>query len=143
MAGRGRAPKLKDERRNTSAPRRGEWLEISPPTAPAPPLPLGEWHPQAMASWEHWWSDPAATQWEDSQFAEVVELLALTNEFWNGNTVRAAEMRLRSEALGLTAKGKQDRRWRVVAPAVEESAPRTRKSRYAHLKAVPDVESGG
>jgi hypothetical protein len=142
MAGRGRAPKPVEERRNTSAPRRGEWLEISAPTVSAPALPEGEWHPRAAGSWGLWWSDPAATQWTDGQYSEVVELLALTHEFWMGNTTRAPEMRMRAEALGLTAKGKQDRRWRVVAPPEDDGKPAKRKSRYQHLKAVPDVGPG-
>jgi hypothetical protein len=106
-----------------------------------PALPDGDWHPRAAASWALWWSDPAASQWSESQHVELVELLALTDEFWRGATTRANEMRLRADGLGLTQKGKQDRRWRVVVPEPETSRS-TRPSRYQHLRAVADAVEG-
>ncbi len=143
MAGHGRAPKLPDERRNTSAPRRGEWIDLPSEPGEIPALPDGEWHPRAAASWALWWSDPAASQWSESQHVELIELLALTDEFWNGATGRANEMRLRADGLGLTQKGKQDRRWRVVLPDADASVGKpARDSRYKHLRAVADVVEG-
>ena len=49
----------------------------------------------------------------------------------------AREVRQRQDDLGLSVKGKQDRRWRVASDELEEA--RTEKksgSRYGHLKAV-------
>jgi hypothetical protein len=120
---------------------RGDWVDLPDTAGDAPELPPGDWHFQAANSWKLWWADPASSQWSESQRAELVELLALTQDFWLGNLARAAEMRLRADGLGLTLKGKQDRRWRVVPAEVDEPAKKA-KSRYQHLKAVPDVGPG-
>lgn len=137
----GPAPKAKEARRRVNVPARGEWTNLERRVLPVPDVPAGEWHARAVESWRLWWSDPAASQWDESQEAELVELLALSHEFWCGNTARAPEMRLRADGLGLTLKGKQDRRWRVVPPETPEP-PKAKKSRYQHLKAVPDVGPG-
>ena len=137
MAGQGFAPKLPDQRRNKAAPMRGEWVDISRRVGEVPPLPEGEWHPRAARSWALWWTDPAASQWTEAQEGEVVELLALTDEFWRGSTVRANEMRLRADGLGLTQKGKRDLRWRVVEAEVDAPAPpKPAAARRARLKVV-------
>jgi hypothetical protein len=124
MAGNGPAPKLPEQRRHRAEPQRGEWVTLPRERREVPDLPPGEWHDRAAAAWSHWWSDPAATQWSDSQFDELVALLALSDEFWQGNRTRAAEMRLRMDGLGLTLKGKRDLRWR--APDDDEAAPPAR-----------------
>ena len=144
MAGHGRAPKFPEERRNANPKARGEWVDLPDSPGEIPALPDGDWHPRAAASWALWWSDPAASQWSEGQMAELVELLALTDEFWRGNTTRANEMRLRADGLGLTSKGKQDRRWRVVKTEPDASTTTQRTpSRYSHLKAVPDAVERG
>ena len=61
--------------------------------------------------------------------AEILEAGLLTH---------ASEIRLRSDGLGLTQKGKRDMRWRVEAkdePAVVEK-PKASASRRARLKVV-------
>ena len=134
----GPAPKMAEQRRRANAPARGEWVEIHRREGEIPPLPEGDWHPRAARSWGLWWSDPAASQWTDSQEGEVVELLALTDEFWRGNTTRANEMRLRADGLGLTQKGKRDLRWKVAEgeePAAP-AAPKAAADRRARLKVV-------
>jgi hypothetical protein len=139
MAGHGPAPKLPEQRRDRSPKLRGEWVELSSTPGEVPSLPDGEWHPRAAASWALWWSDPAASQWSEAQRSELVELLALTDEFWGGNTTRANEMRLRTDGLGLTQKGKRDFRWRIVEAPEDESKPAAKQSKYQRLKAVPDA----
>ena len=137
MAGHGFAPKDPEQRRNRVAPQRGEWVDLVAPTHEIPALPDGDWHPRAQRSWGLWWSDPASSQWTDSQHSEVVELLALTDEFWRGATARANEMRLRADGLGLTQKGKRDLRWRVPpAEAEVVAAPKAAAARRARLKVV-------
>lgn len=101
-----------------------------------PPLPPGEWCARAVAGWSAWWSDPAATQWSESQHDEVVVLLELAQEFWTGNRVRANEMRLRMDGLGLTLKGKRDLRWRVADEATEPKKPQPAAKRRQRLKVV-------
>ena len=137
MGGQGFAPKSPDQRRNRVAPARGEWVDIAPRDGEIPPLPDGDWHPRAARSWALWWSDPAASQWTQAQEAEVVELLALTDDFWRGATARANEMRLRADGLGLTQKGKRDLRWRVIVPeAAQVDQPKPAAARRARLKVV-------
>jgi hypothetical protein len=138
MAGTGPAPKLPEQRRNGNQKARGEWTELPRRVGhPVPALPEGDWHFRAVESWGYWWSDPASSQWTDSQFPELVELLMLSDEFWRGNMARAPEMRLRSDGLGLTLKGKQDRRWRVVSEdAPVPAAVRPASERRARLKVV-------
>lgn len=134
----GPVPKLPEQRRRANTPARGEWVEIHRRDGEIPPLPDGDWHPRAARSWGLWWSDPAASQWTDAQEGEVVELLALTDEFWRGATARANEMRLRADGLGLTQKGKRDLRWRVAEDG-EAAAPATPKAaadRRSRLKVV-------
>src|SRR5258707_1375337 len=92
MAGIGPAPKESEQRRRANPLARGEWVDLPRVAGEVPALPDGGWHPRACASWGLWWSDPAASQWTEAQFSDVVELLALTSEFWGGATVRAAEM---------------------------------------------------
>lgn len=137
MAGVGPAPKDVEQRRNRVAPSRGEWVDLPAGNGVVPEIPEGDWPSRAVESWRLWWSDPAASQWTEAQFSDVVELLAITSEFWSGNTVRAAEMRLRADGLGLTQKGKRDLRWRVKR---DEDAPvrvaKPAAARRARLKVV-------
>src|SRR5437867_1618216 len=105
MAGIGPAPKDSEQRRNANPKLRGEWVDLPAASGVVPALPEGEWHFRAVESWGLWWSDPAASQWSEAQFSDVVELLAITSEFWGGASARANEMRLRADGLGLTQKG--------------------------------------
>jgi hypothetical protein len=97
MAGRGPAPKPKEQRRNRHEPSRGEWVDLPELAEPVlPPLdPAHEWHPRTTAQWEAWRADPASGM------------------FGPAEVVSAAELRLRMDGLGLTAKGKRDLRWRT------------------------------
>lgn len=115
----GPAPKDAAERVRRAGAQRGEWLELPPVTDPVPECPLDDVCLTALAAWASWWSDPASTQWLPAQRNAVLELLVLTNAFWQGETKVANEMRLRQDALGLTEKGKRDLRWRVPLDEAE------------------------
>lgn len=116
MAGRGRAPKHASNRRNRAAPQRGEWIELQPVTEPVPPLPQpapdGEWSRRTELAWEAWWSDPASTQWGVAD-KQLISDLAYIYEVWSRKPTggREEEMRQRLDGLGLSPKGRQDRRW--------------------------------
>ena len=121
MAGRGPAPKPKEQRRNKSAPQRGEWVDLVPLTEPVlPELPdwpsdSGRcWHPRTLATWSAWRDDPATSQYGPAEIAAAVELAYVHDAFVRGDE-KAAEVRLRMDGLGLTSKGKRDLRWRTVA----------------------------
>jgi hypothetical protein len=60
-----------------------------------------------------------------------------------GKVGLAREVRQRQDDLGLSLKGKQERRWRIAADElVDARDEKAKPSRYAHLKAVPDAVAG-
>lgn len=125
MAGRGAPPKAPAERRNHHEPQRGDWTLLLPPTRKKPPaLPprgkgRGIWSARTRAGWKAWWSDPASTQWSESD-QELVLHLADVFEEWirTGTASFAAEVRQLRDHLGLTPKGRQDRRWKIITADV-------------------------
>ena len=132
MAGQGAAPKLPDQRRTRHAPQRGEWIEL-PPVGLGPPAPLPHWSERACESWKRWWDDPASTQWDQS---DVDAVYALADLMSAGLLKHAAEIRLRAAELGLGAKGRQDRRWRIVEAEVEAEPKKPAKTRRRTLNVV-------
>lgn len=143
MAGRGRAPKPKSERRNRAEPRRGDWTDLVPTTREKPPeLPArgagrGGWSPRTRRAWGNWWSDPASTQWSESD-VDLVEQLADVYEEWvrKPTSGMASEVRQLRDSLGLTPKGRQDRRWRIApaAEVVELEQHRSAAERMAEMR---------
>lgn len=128
MAGKGRAPKAGAERRHRGAPQRGDWTDLAQtPKRKAPAMPArgkgrGHWSPRTRRAWKSWWRDPASLRWSAGDI-DLVEHLADVFEEWvrEPKASMAAEVRQVRDSLGLTPKGKQDRRWRVVA---ESDIPR-------------------
>lgn len=123
----GPAPAAKADRRRTNKPARGDWVEIERPKKPVIPtlaqIEKGDWHPRTKALWESWRKDAATTMWEPADLQLAIETIYLHDERVNGGPVTLeAELRIRMDMLGLTAKGRQDRRWRVVDEAVEAPA---------------------
>jgi hypothetical protein len=123
MAGTGRAPKAASERRNRNQPRRGDWTELRPLENPeVPDLPIAPtehgWSERTIRAWGNWWRDPAVQMWGGADL-DLVEHLAYVHEQWaiKGTTGLLSEIRYLRESLGLTPKGKQDRRWKVAPPA--------------------------
>lgn len=117
MAGRGRAPKPSAERRNHHVPQRGDWIELPPLKGSVlPVLPKDEWSSRTRAAWKAWRSDPATGMYGPAEVQLTVDL-AYVYEQWvkDGTAALAAELRQRQDGLGLSPKGKQDRRWRVGA----------------------------
>lgn len=131
MAGAGPAPKEAEQRRRAGAPQRGDWIELPPlprgPRGGKLKLPLlpergkgrGPWSRRTRRAWESWWGDQASTQWGPAD-VDLLEHLADVFEEWvrEPRANMASEIRQLRDSLGLTPKGKQDRRWRV--PFVEE-----------------------
>lgn len=120
----GPAPKPKSQRVNRNEKLRGELTKIFPPSGKPPSLPArgkgrGQWSARTRRAWEAWWSDPASTMWGPGD-VDLVEHLADVYEEWVRvpKAAFAAEARQLRDLLGLTPKGKQDRRW-VVAPPAE------------------------
>lgn len=100
-------------------------------------------------AWAAWFKDPASLMWTPADLEAVRQLAFLHHECESFDGTRGlssllGELRQRSDALGLTQKGKRDLRWRVTTDelgAKREEAPKY-ESPYAHLRAVPDAVAG-
>jgi len=126
----GFAPKEPDQRRNRHEPKRGEWVDIPRiGTTDVPPCPRD--NPETVRAWAAWWADPASSQWTQSDVDAVHDLARLHSEFSDGKLSYAGEIRLRSDGLGLTQKGKRDLRWKV---ATDDAPARVEKSGRRKLK---------
>lgn len=137
MAGRGPAPKALDQRRNHHEPLRGEWTSLRPlKKAVLPRLPDGEWSDRTQRAWDAWRRDPATQMYGPAEVQLVVDLAYLYEEWvQRGGSKTAGEIRQRQDGLGLSPKGKQDRRWRVTA-AVEERETAAEVADIRPLRAV-------
>jgi len=143
MAGRGPAPKPKEQRRNRGAPARGEWVDLPAvddpilPELPKRPRGTGRWHARTAAAWAAWRRDPATTQYGPAEVAAALELAWLHTDSIVDGEPKASEIRLRMDGLGLTAKGKRDLRWRAPTEhAAEDVKPDRAPREVNHLRAV-------
>lgn len=129
-------PKPKEERRNRVPPQRGEWVDLEPLEAPIlPELPDGEWDDDVRRIWAAWRADPVTAEYAPADIDYALESISLRQQ--QGLVKSAAEFRRRSDALGLTPKGKRDLRWRIPG-AVAQTKPKNRRPARsrAHLTAV-------
>lgn len=125
MAGRGPAPKAPEERRRRNAPAGGEWIDLPAeltravlPTLPKRGKGQGNWSARTRAAWTAWRKDPATSQFGPADVQLTIDLAYLYEQWVREPKVNiAAEIRQRMDALGLTPKGRQDRRWRMPPPA--------------------------
>lgn len=136
----GPAPKQPWERRRRNLPAGGEWIEL-PQTVEKPilpPLPRrdGPWSTQTRETWDAWRRDPATTQYTPADVAYALQTIRLVELSHAKPTAALLEqIRLRMDALGLTAKGKRYLRWRVAEPAEVVDLPARRSRRRRHLEA--------
>jgi hypothetical protein len=137
MAGRGPAPKA--TRRRANAPSRGEWAP-TPGTGwqhgdpPAPPTGLLKASRDAWATWMHAWF---AAHWTPEDLPALRQAIRIYDQVERGEFVRAGELRLWLDTLGISPKGWQDRRWSpLAADPVEAPSSQTKPSRYSHLRTV-------
>jgi hypothetical protein len=82
--------------------------------------------------------------WDEADLELVRELAYLHHAMERGGypVAVAREVRQRCDDLGLSTKGKQERRWRVTSDEVAERRVEAAADPYAHLKAVPDAVAG-
>lgn len=142
MAGNGPAPKLQRQRRG--APTRGDWLQLEPLNAPIlpelselpSPLEDGTWPFVTQMLWDAWRESPVTAMWKADDKAMAVDTIfehaKLSAEM---RSAPPAELRIRQEALGLTTKGRQDRRWLLP----DEPVPDEEEGREAGQIDVPPV----
>lgn len=121
MAGRGPAPKAFEQRRNHSEPLRGEWVAVAPGAKSAlGVLPKDSWSPRTKAAWKAWGCDPVTSLYGPAEVQLAIDLAYLYEQWVElGGSKLAGEIRQRQDGLGLSPKGKQDRRWRVMAVEAE------------------------
>lgn len=139
MAGRGRAPKDPEARRNAVAPQRGDW-QATPGVGwqhgAVPPPPDGLLAPSRTA-WETWMRAWFAAHWTPDDLPGLRKVVQLYDATERGELHRSAELRMSMDNYGITPKGQQDRRW--TRPKPDEAlqvAPTPTSGKYARLKAV-------
>lgn len=113
MPGRGPAPKPAAERRNTTAPVRGEWVSTEGVgwqhgEVPEPPDGLLK---ESRSAWMTWFASWWAAHWTPDDLPGLEVIVLLYDEVRRGGTQRASELRLQMDTYGITPKGQQDRRW--------------------------------
>lgn len=102
-----------------------------------PSLPRSDsWSSRTKAAWAAWRKDPATAMYGPAEIQLATDL-AYVYEQWvlEPTAALAAEIRQRQDGLGLSPKGKQDRRWRVTAP-VDEAEPAAEVADIRPLRAV-------
>ena len=105
MAITGRPPSERSRNRN---PKTYDWAPVEniPFDGPSPELPRKggrqRWHAETRAWWEAVRRMPHCRLWTETDWRFALETAVLVEEFWRGESSRAAELRLRSAKLGLT-----------------------------------------
>lgn len=123
MAISGRPPSPSPRNRNAKT---YEWLVIenTPYEGQSPELPpkggRQRWHRETMAWWAAVRRMPHCRLWTDTDWRFAIETAVLVEEFWRGEVVRAAELRLRSAKLGLTHEDRLKLRIRYTTAANED-----------------------
>lgn len=148
MAGTGRAPKAPEQRRNRSAPLRGEWVDLEPlakpvlPTLPKRAKGTGGWSARTRAAWSRWRADPVTGQYGPAEIQAALDLAYIYEDWVRGRMSLIGEIRQYQDRLGLNPKGKRDLRWRIPqgesAEAEQPATPRRKKrrARRARLELV-------
>ncbi len=138
MAGRGQAPKARDERHNPrNTPLRGEWQSADVVgwqhgDVPEPPAGL---MPASIEAWRTWMGAWFAAHWTPDDIPGLVTVVLLYDQVQRGEFTRANELRLQMDTYGITPKGQQDRRW--AKPQVDAApAAKVRPIRPRKLKAL-------
>jgi hypothetical protein len=146
MAGRGRAPKPPEQRRNRTPPARGEWVDLPElekavlPLLPKRPKGTGKWSARTRSAWMAWRADPVTAQYGPADIQAAIDLAYVYEEWVRGRPV-ADEIRQRQDRLGLNPKGKRDLRWRLPQPAEVHQLDQARGSRGAKPRRLRAVEA--
>jgi hypothetical protein len=142
MAGRGPAPDPQRVRRGK--PARGDWTP-APDTGwqhdwPDPPSGL---LPGSVEVWGTWLRSWFAVHWTPDDLPVLRLTIRLYDRVMRGDVKRLPELRQWLDSMGITLKGRQDRRWEPPRPkrtttwrsSVDDDHP------YAHLRFVGDGTS--
>jgi len=143
-------PPPKSARRRRNEPASGDWVEIrAPKRRRVPRLPArgrgqGRWSPRTTRAWRAWWTDPVSTRWGDAD-RDLVLHLADVYEHWIREPTAsiAAEVRQLRDNLGLSPKGRQDRRWRLMQADVVELDERRDSDRRSSRERLRAIDPSG
>lgn len=105
------------------------------------PFPKGGFSAASKREWERWWSSPMASMWDESDRGTLEMLVRMVDEWWESPTTKlATEIRQVKDSLGLTPKGRQDRRWLLPSDDAVEEAPVESpvESPWGHLRPVAE-----
>jgi len=96
------------------------------PRRRAPSLPAGDWDPRTRAWWKDVWRSPMAAEYLRCDVHGLYRLAVLLERFWRKPSASlAAEIRLESEAYGLTPTGRRRLRLQIqrAGPAGQNRPP--------------------
>lgn len=142
MAGTGRTPKDPSARVHRGRPQRGDYVTavgVGWQHGRRPAAPAGLLEPSRRA-WSTWMDAWFAAHWTPADVPALRQLIRLYDQVERGDFVRAPELRLWLDTMGVTPKGQQDRRWRPPATSAEPAASSGTSGQYRHLRSVPDGE---
>lgn len=114
----GPAPKPAHLRQRANKKAGATMLSMVPKsTAKVPEIPNPdgrEWHPLTLKSWRNAWKSPMASQWLESDFDGLARLAILWDVFnTTGSLDAIKEIRLQSQAFGLTPLDRSRLQWEV------------------------------
>src|SRR5438309_860763 len=120
MPGRGAPPK--EQSRTRHKPVRGAWQPSDATgwqhgSVPEPPDGLLA---SSQTAWNTWFGAWFAAHWLPANLPDLRTCIRLYDQVERGEFVRAGELRMWEDTLGITPKGQQDRRW---APPKPDSEP--------------------
>lgn len=139
MAFQGQSPKAGGRQRR-GTPVRGEWETLEPLERPilpeldeldppgscfSPDGPEGEyvggWPKVSCVYWSAWRQSPVTAKWTPDDIALAIDTIyGHADAIAGGRGIPPSEVRLRMESLGLTPKGRVDRRWKLPEDPKED-----------------------
>lgn len=138
----GPPPKKNAARRNKSSTKA---TLSAAPGVEVPKLPTGTWHPMTREWWKDIWASPMASEFLDADQHALFRLAVMVNDYWEAESASArkelaGEIRLQSQAFGLTPIDRRRLQWEVEKIDGGEKKPPKRRKRgkdpRSHLSAV-------
>ena len=146
MAGKGFPPKDPSQRR-----RRNKYPPTTVVTADGktygPELPeTHEWPEQTLKWWQTWRTCAQASTFTDTDWSFLIDTAVLHAEFWLGNRLVAAELRLRAAKFGATPEDRMRLKLEVGDPDATSGPParlRTKTAAERRARVLRAVGDGG
>lgn len=117
MAGIGPPPKNPAVRQRRNKKPTAAMIEKGHLRIAIPTLPSGEWHERTVAFWDRLWESEMAGEFVEADVEGLYILARLVDEFWRGNSDRAAEIRLQAQRFGLSPLDRRRLDWKLAEKA--------------------------